>query len=537
MPAKRRAIVSVADKRFLTNFARELIKYNYEILATGGTFRKLKEAEIPVREVSRALKTPEILDGRVKTLHARVLAGVLADMGNPRHVKELATEGIPGVDLVVINFYPFGEKVKAGKTPPAEAVELVDIGGPTLVRAAAKNYKRVGVVSDIEQYREVTRWLKEGDGLLSEEQRLRLALAAFQRTAEFDNAVARYFEHMVPEASAEPVKPTAHVHVHTTSTGELLPPKLTLHLTRVEHLRYGENPHQLAARYSMGGLPSLNFRLIQGQELSYNNYQDAAAALATVSAEYSAPVTACVVKHNNPCGIAIGENALKTFVAARDADPKSAFGGIVGLNVPVDVEIANEIKKTFFEVIVAPDFDPAAVSRLAERKNLRLLKANPAELRSLLRSTPRAVLGPFGVILQTNDTVQERWDELQIVSNVPPPEELRQDILTGLIYIRFLKSNALCVVRKGVMIGAGVGQLSRVDAAAIAIQSAGKDVKGSVLISDGFFPFADTIELAAKAKVGCIVSPAGSKRDIEVVDAANSLKVPLVFAPNRHFLH
>jgi phosphoribosylaminoimidazolecarboxamide formyltransferase/IMP cyclohydrolase len=534
MAAKRRALISVADKRFVTNFARELLKYGYELLSTGGTFKKLKEAGIPVKDLARTLKTPEMLGGRVKTLHSRVLAGILADLDDPRHVKDLQSETIPPIEMVVVNFYAFSERVRPGKTSPADAVELIDIGGPTMVRSAAKNYKHVCVVSSVDQYREVTRWLKDGDGHLNNDQRLSLALDAFRSTAEFDNSVARYFEHLAPRTGDA----TPEESVSTTlSSGELLPAKLTLQLARVEHLRYGENPHQPAARYALNGLPVIPFKLLQGHELSYNNYQDAASALSTVSCEYAEPFAACVVKHANPCGIAIGKDPVKTFIAARDADEKSAFGGIVGLNYPVDSALATELRKTFLEVVIAPDFEDAAIAKLAERKNLRLVRANPADLRAWLRTAPRAVFSPFGAILQGQDNTFERWEDLQIVSSVEPSPDLHQDILTGLSYVRFLKSNSLCVVKNGVMIGAGVGQLSRVDAAEIAIKNAGKEAKGAVLVSDGFFPFADTIEIAAKAKLGCVVAPAGSKRDIEVVGAANQFKIPLIFAPYRHFLH
>jgi phosphoribosylaminoimidazolecarboxamide formyltransferase/IMP cyclohydrolase len=533
MAVKRRAIISVTDKRFLTTFARELLKYGYEILSTGGTYKKLKEAGIPARDLGRTLKTPEMLGGRVKTLHSRVLAGILADLDNPLHVKDLQREALAAVDMVIVNFYPFGERVKAGKTLPQEAVELIDVGGPTMIRAAAKNYKHVSVVSSVEQYREVTRWLKDGEGELTEEQRISLALEAFRTTAEFDMGVVKFLEHYAPKPQAQAqAEPTV-----TAPAGELLPGKLTLQLTRVEPLRYGENPHQQAARYTVSGLPTLPFKQVLGKELSYNNYQDAAAALAIVSAEYAEPVAACVVKHGNPCGIAIGKDLLKTFIAARDADEKSAFGGIVGLNRPVDMALANELRKTFLEVVIAPDFEAAAVAKLAERKNLHLIKASQTELRALQRHTPRIVFGPFGAILQAQDTVQEAWEDLQLVSNLEPPAELRQDILTGLTYIRYLKSNSICIVKDGVMIGAGVGQLSRVDATEIAIKNAGRNVRGAVLVSDAFFPFADSLEFAAKAKVGCVVAPAGSKRDIEVVEAANQYKLSLIFAPYRHFLH
>lgn len=271
--------------------------------------------------------------------------------------------------------------------------------------------------------------------------------------------------------------------------------------------------------------------------MSYNNYLDAAATAAVVTATYPLPYTACVIKHLNPCGIAVGEDPVKTFVRARDADPKSAFGGIVGLNYGVDLKLAKELRRTFFEIIVAPFFDDDAREHLASKKNLRLIEADLDECREMLASSARFAANLLGVFLQGYDVVQEDWNQLHVVTDIEPDEGLRSDILLGLTYIRFLKSNSLCVVKSGVMIGRGVGQMSRVDAAELALKSAGRKCAGAVLVSDGFFPFADSIELAAKAKIGCVVAPAGSKRDQEVVAAANKLKLPLVFAPYRHFLH
>jgi phosphoribosylaminoimidazolecarboxamide formyltransferase / IMP cyclohydrolase len=327
---------------------------------------------------------------------------------------------------------------------------------------------------------------------------------------------------------AEPVKRTP---------AQMLPASLTLQLKQSEKLRYGENPHQQAARYNVGGLPSVPFKVLQGKEMSFNNYLDASAALSVVSAEYNHPYVACVVKHLNPCGIAVADDPIKAFQLARDADPTSAFGGIVGLNCRVDIALASELKRTFFEIVIAPSYEPAAREQLASKLNLRLIQADPQECREVRANSPKLHFTVLGMLLQGQDVAEEQWEQLHVATNSAPAEALREDILLGLSWIRFLKSNSLCLVKDGVMVGAGMGQTSRVKATEIALDSAGKRAASAVLISDGFFPFADSIELAAKAKVACVVAPAGSKRDMEVVAAANKLKLPLVFAPLRHFLH
>jgi phosphoribosylaminoimidazolecarboxamide formyltransferase / IMP cyclohydrolase len=541
MAAKKRALISVADKRFLTNLGRELLRYGYELVASGGTYKKLKEAGIAVKELSRLIKSPEILDGRVKTLHPAVHGGILADRGNPLHMKELDKNGIVTFDLVCVNFYPFGEKAVPGKTKLAAAIEHLDIGGPTMARAAAKNYQHVVVLTNIEQYRELSREFKENDGEVSLAYRTALAAEAFQATSAYEASIAAFFAGSAPKASPSEVAEEAskaQAVALPTKALDAMPEKLSLTLKREESLRYGENPHQQAARYSAGsGLPVAPFKVLQGAEMSYNNYHDASAAISAVSAPYSQPLAACVIKHQNPSGIAIGTDPIKTFMAARDADEESAFGGIVGLNFPVTTALALELRKSFFEVIVAPSFEQAARAELSQKKNLRLVQVDPDDVRTVWSGAPRFSAGLFGVFLQSYDVEYEDWDSLQVVGSTPVPEKLRDDVLTGLRYVRFLKSNAVAIIRDGVMVGAGLGQMSRVAATEIAIRNAGKLAAGSVLVSDGFFPFSDSVELAAKAKIGCVVSPAGSKRDMEVVAAANGLKLPLVFTTKRHFLH
>jgi phosphoribosylaminoimidazolecarboxamide formyltransferase/IMP cyclohydrolase len=538
---KKRVLISVADKRFLTTIARDLIKYGYEIYASGGTQAKLKEAGIASKDISRALSAPEILGGRVKTLHVNVMASILADMSDKAHAKDMAKLGLAPFDMVVVNFYPFGEKVTPGKTTAAQAVELVDIGGPTMVRAAAKNYKNVAVVCSVEQYKDVTHELKAGDGHLTEGFRLRLASEAFAVTAQYEQAISAYFTHMAPrpkQSDAAADKPAESATMaKARPAGELLPARLTLNFKQADSLRYGENPHQPAARYTADNLATVPFKFLQGKEMSYNNYHDASAALAVVSADYPKACAACVVKHQNPCGAAVGDDPLKTFMEAWRADEESAFGGIIGLNFTVNGKVAAEIRKSFFEIVIAPGFDEAAKAELSSKKNLILLQANPDDVRNIMATTPRLTSSLFGYFLQAFDTESENWEQLNVVSQTPVPEKLRDDVITGLRYVRFLKSNSLCVVKDGVMVGAGLGQMSRVAACKIALENAGKRAAGAVLISDGFFPFADSLEIAAKAKVGAVVAPAGSKRDMEVVAAANSLKLPLVFCPNRHFLH
>ena len=535
MATKRRALISVSDKRYITTFARDLIKLDYELISTGGTYKKLKQAKIPCKEVSRVYNTTEMLDGRVKTLHPHIMAGILADSSNDKHMKELKSKRIVPIDMVVVNFYPFHEKVKPGKTPVPTAIELIDIGGPSMVRAASKNYKSVIVLSDIEQYRQIIRELKDGEGELSPEYRMWLAGEAFRLTSEYEQAVSAYFKYVSVDPTTEEEEDISVADADMPA--EILPAKLTLELSKAQPLRYGENPHQDAARYIVKGLPILGFKILQGKEMSYNNYLDAAAVTDTMSAQYTRKYAACVVKHLNPCGIAVGDDPVKTFINAREADPQSAFGGIVGLNYEVDEKLAKELRKTFLEIIVAPSFTKEALSELGTKKNLRLVEVDLDSNIRLQASSPRLYATQFGILLQSYDVVQENWEELQLVSATEPPEKLKEDILLGLTFVRFIKSNSLCIVKDGVMIGRGVGQMSRVDAAEQALASAGNKAKGAVLVSDGFFPFADSLELAAKAKIACVVAPAGSKRDMEVVAAADKLKLPLIFAPHRHFRH
>jgi phosphoribosylaminoimidazolecarboxamide formyltransferase/IMP cyclohydrolase len=339
------------------------------------------------------------------------------------------------------------------------------------------------------------------------------------------------------DSSSEKASEVAPAPAKARPASELLPPRLNLNLKQADSLRYGENPHQPAARYTSENLASVPFKFLQGKEMSYNNYHDASAALAVVSADYPKACAACVVKHQNPCGAAIGDDPVKTFLEAWRADEESAFGGIIGLNFTVNGKVAAEIRKSFFEIVIAPGFDDSAKNELSGKKNLILLQASPEDVRNIMATTPRLTSSLFGYFLQAYDTESENWEQLNVVSATAVPDKLRDDVITGLRFVRFLKSNSLCVVKDGSMVGAGLGQMSRVAACKIALENAGKRAAGAVLVSDGFFPFADSLELAAKAKVGCVVAPAGSKRDMEVVAAANSLKLPLVFCPNRHFLH
>ena len=532
MAANRRAIVSVSDKRFITTFARDLAKLGYDIISTGGTHAKLVQAKVPCKDLAKVYNAPSMLDGRVKTLQQALMAGVLADRQNPAHVKELKAKKIHPIEMVVVNFYQFDEKVKS-KTPLSQAIELVDIGGPTMVRAAAKNYRNVAVVSNVDQYRMVIRLLKEHDGELPEDFRLWLASEVFKQTAEYDKSISAYFSSRAPEQPGE----EESGGIPSPAGAEILPSKFSFELAQSQNLRYGENPHQAAARYNVKGLPTIGMKIHQGKEMSYNNYLDAVAVSDVIAAKYPYPYVAVVVKHLNPCGIAVGNDPVKTLVKAREADAKSAFGGIVGLNYPVDEVVADEIKRTFLELVVAPSFTDAALAKLKSKMNLRLAQLPLADYQQMQETTGRVLLSPFGALVQEHDIVQEEWGKLQQASATVAPENLHEDILLGLTYIRFLKSNSLCVVKNGVMIGRGVGQMSRVDATEQALASAGSKAKGAVLVSDGFFPFADSLELAAKAKIGCVVAPAGSKRDMEVVAAADKLGLPLLFAPYRHFRH
>jgi phosphoribosylaminoimidazolecarboxamide formyltransferase/IMP cyclohydrolase len=509
---KRRALVSVSDKRGVAAFARKLSGMGFEIISTGGTAKALEESRVPVVQVADVTGAPEMLDGRVKTLHPKIHGGILADLENPDHVMQLVDHDIGPIDLVCINLYPFEETV-AGDPSEKEAIEQIDVGGPTMLRAAAKNFKSVTVVPSPEFYNEVISEI-ENEGQVTEETRRRLALAAFRRTAAYDAAISEWLD----GAEADP-----------------FPKRRIVRYEKASSLRYGENPHQEAAYYAEEGEEHLlsGVEKLQGREISFNNLYDLDAArrlLADLS-DLETPASAVIVKHANPCGAAIGGSAADAYRKALASDPLSAFGGIVVLSGEVDEELAAEISDVFTEVLVAPGYTPQARDILAAKPNTRVLQAGPIARPPL---STKSVTG--GVLLQQADSVEDASGYRVVTEKHPSPEQM-EDLLFAWRVARTVKSNAIVLVKDGATVGVGAGQMSRVDSSETAVKKAGERVRGAAAASDAFFPFADGVEALAEAGVKAVIQPGGSVRDEEVVEAANRHGVAMVFTGRRHFNH
>lgn len=510
----RRALLSVSDKTGLVQLAHGLAEAGVEIISTGGTARVLREAGLTVRTVEEVTGFPEILDGRVKTLHPAIHGGILARR-EPAHLAELAAYGIGPIDLVVVNLYPFARTVARPGVSLDEAVEQIDIGGVALLRAAAKNFAAVTVLCDPTDYPLVLAELRQ-QGDVSLETRKWLALKAFRHTAGYDAAIADWLAGQFPEASAE-----------------LFPDELHLHLWRVQTLRYGENPHQRAALYGLTpDAAPLGGRLLQGKPLSYNNLLDLDAAWRAVG-DFSAP-TVVIVKHNNPCGVASAETLAEAFSLALASDPVSAFGSVIAVNRPFDEPTVEALGDLFVEAIAAPDFTAGARQRLARRPACRLLQIGDGGAESpAIRWELRSIR--YGILLQEPDTLgDEGW---QVVSARPPTVEERESLAFAWRVVKHVRSNAIVLARGRATVGIGAGQMSRVDAVRVAVLKAGERARGAVLASDAFFPFPDGVEEAARAGVTAIVQPGGSMRDAEVIAAADAAGLAMLFTGRRHFRH
>ena len=511
---KRRALISVSDKRGIEDFARRLSGMGFEIISTGGTARTLTEAGVRVVPVSEVTGAPEILGGRVKTLHPKIHGGILADLGDPDHVEQLVEQDIGPIDLVCINLYPFEETV-AGGAPEKEVIEQIDIGGPAMLRAAAKNFGSVIVVPSPEVYEEVLAAL-ESEGQVPEETRRRLALAAFRRTAEYDAAISGWLSEQV-EGEAEG-----------------FPERRTVRYERVSGLRYGENPHQAAAYYAEVGAEHLmsGVEILQGREISFNNLYDldAARTLLADLSDLGTPA-AVIVKHANPCGAAVGDSLMDAYRKALASDPQSAFGGIVALSGEVDGDLAAEISSIFTEILVAPGFTAKAREILSTKPNVRVLVAGLLDRPAL---SSKYVTG--GVLLQASDAVEDD-SEYRVVTEARPSPQQMGDLIFAWRVARVVKSNAIVLAKDGATVGVGAGQMSRVDSSGIAVRKAGKRAQGAAAASDAFFPFADGVEALAEAGIEAVIQPGGSVRDEEVVEAANRHGLAMVFTGRRHFLH
>jgi len=517
----RRALVSVFNKEGVVELCQTLVRLEIEILSSGGTARLLAEHDVPVTRVADYTGFPEMLDGRVKTLHPRIHAGILAVRSNTEHMADLEQHEIAPLDLVVVNLYPFEETAAKPGATRAEVVEMIDIGGPTLVRAAAKNHDHVGVVVSPADYARVATEL-EADGGLSDATRLELAAKAFGHTARYDTAVGGYLSQAaVPDPGGEASPFGAH---------------LQLDYVKAQDLRYGENPHQRAAFYrdpATGGPTVASAKQLQGKELSFNNILDFDAALA-LAAEFS-PTACAIIKHGNPCGAALGSNPGEAFSRALECDPLSAFGGVIAFNRPLDRATAEAVAEIFFEGVIAPSFDDEARKALKRKKKLRLLEVGDLSRYSDGGFDLRRVRG--GLLAQEWDRVEESVRDSRVVTERQPTEEEWQALEFAWKVARHVKSNAIIYTTADRTLGVGAGQMSRVDSARLGVQKAQSSLQGAAMASDAFFPFRDGLDVPAEAGITAVVQPGGSIRDAEVIEAANEHGMTMVLTGRRHFRH
>lgn len=512
--ARKRALISVFDKTGVVEFAKRLAAQGFEIISTGGTYSLLRDNQVDVIGISEVTDFPEIMDGRVKTLHPAVHGGLLAMRNNEEHTKQMEELGIDYIDVVAVNLYPFQETIAKPDVTYEDAIENIDIGGPTMLRAAAKNHADVTVVVDVNDYDEVARQI-EADGVTQLETRKRLAAKVFRHTAAYDALIADYLSKQV---------------------GEALPERYTVTYEKVQDLRYGENPHQKAAFYRKPLLEQGNItsaEQLHGKELSYNNINDANAALQILK-EFDEPA-AVAVKHMNPCGVGIGADVLEAFSKAYEADPTSIFGGIVAVNGLVNEEMAKRLHDIFLEIVIAPEFTDEALAVLQKKKNIRLLKLGYLQPKQQAGLVLTSVEG--GMLVQEEDRLQVTEADLRVVTKRKPTEDELKQLLFGWKVVKHVKSNAIALVKDNMTIGVGAGQMNRVGAAKIAIEQAGDKAVGSVLASDAFFPMGDTVALAAEAGIKAIIQPGGSIRDEESIANADANDIAMVFTSVRHFKH
>ena len=511
----KRALISVSDKTGVLEFAKELKNLGYEIISSSGTAKYLKENGIDVIEVSQLTGFPEILDGRVKTLHPKIHGGILAIRDNQDHMKQLQENDIKPIDIVAINLYPFENTVKKGADLD-EIIENIDIGGPAMVRASAKNYKYVAIITDPKDYSDIINELKEY-GEITIHTKKKLSLKAFRHTAFYDSIISQVLNEKF-------------------EINEDFPENLTIPMRLKSGLRYGENPHQKASLYINpleNGISVADSEILQGKEMSFNNYYDVDSAVLLVK-EFEEP--ACViVKHNNPCGVAVAENVKQAYTLALETDPKSAFGGIVAFNKEVDEDTAKELTKLFLEVVVAPSFSDSALEVLKTKKNLRVVKVKNFD-KKLEGKDIKRISG--GYLLQ--DRNLGLYTELKVVTDRQPTEKELEDLIFALKVVKHVKSNAVVIAKDKRTVGIGVGQTSRVDSLETAIKKAKEfnlPLEGSVLASEAFFPFRDSIDTAAKEGIKAVIQPGGSIRDQEVIDACNEHGIAMIFTNMRHFKH
>ncbi len=522
----RRALVSVSDKTGIVEFARELERFEVEIISTGGTAKALREAGIKVRDISDVTGFPEMMDGRVKTLHPRIHGGLLALRDNEAHLSAMLEHGIEAIDLVVVNLYPFEETIAREDVTLEEAVEQIDIGGPSMIRSAAKNFRDVAVLVSPEGYGGVLEELNDNNGSLTSSTRLELAVHAFIETSFYDATIFNYLNQL------------AYAEEGTSETAiESLPDDEVLDLEKISDLRYGENPHQKAALYKVEesdiyathGVAQAE--LLGGKEMSYNNYVDADAAW-QLACDFEE--TACtIIKHTNPAGVGLGASTEEAYRRALATDPVSAFGGVIAFNRKVDEAAARALTEIFTEVVIAPDYEEQAIEALRAKKNLRVLRAGAVGRAEGLEY--KQISG--GMLVQTRDAHQLSRDDLKVVTRRAPTDEETRALLFAWTVCKHTKSNAIVYAREGQTVGVGAGQMSRVDSVRLGAMRAQLPVRGSVLASDAFFPFRDGVDEAAKHGITALIQPGGSVRDQEVIAAADEHGLAMVFTGVRHFKH
>ena len=509
----KRALVSVSDKTNLVPFVSSLVELGYEIISTGGTKKALEAAGIKTIGISEVTDFPEIIDGRVKTLHPKVHGALLCVRDNPDHVRQIEELGIQYIDLVCVNLYPFKETVQKPGVSHEEIIENIDIGGPSMLRSASKNYKFIPVLCDPSDYDAVVKELRE-NGETSLTTREYLAAKVFRHTASYDTMIASYL---------------------TERTGEKYPEKFTITFDKVQELRYGENPHQSAAFYKgMNPQYSLaNAKQLHGKELSYNNIQDGNAAIEILK-DFEGQPAVVGLKHMNPCGVGIGKTIEEAWDKAYEADPVSIFGGIVAFNEPIHASVAEKLSKIFLEIIIAPAFDEDAFEILSKKKNIRLMQLDTSlEVNAKYKVTNVN----DGLLVQDIDDHKITAEDLRCVTNRKPTEEELKQLLFAWKVVKHVKSNAIVLVKDNMTIGVGAGQMNRVGAAKIAIEQAGEKAKGSIMSSDAFFPMPDTVEEAVKAGVTAIIQPGGSIKDQLSIDVCNEHGIAMVYTGVRHFKH
>jgi phosphoribosylaminoimidazolecarboxamide formyltransferase/IMP cyclohydrolase len=528
----RRAILSVTDKTGLVDFARKVSALGVELISTGGTAKLLRDSGVTVKDIFELTGFPEMLDGRVKTLHPKVHGGILHRRDNPKHVAAVAQHGIAPIDMVVVNLYAFEQTAAKPGVTFEELIENIDIGGPSMIRSAAKNFHDVAIVTSPADYDSIADEMSRSAGSLSPETKWRLAQKAFATTAAYDSAIASTLQRIPADSF--------HLQPETAA----FPPTLRFTFQKILDLRYGENPHQKAAMYSDGSHVGVaNARQLQGKELSYNNIVDLQAAW-DLAQEFDEPVVA-IIKHTNPCGTATGKTLAEAYKRALECDPVSAFGGVIGVNRPIDAEAAEEMHKLFLEVIAAPAFDEAATAKFASKKNLRLVEvidpSSPGRIGQAANATSSGnwVLKNIsgGLLVQDADVRPLQADDLRVVTKRPPTPEETRALLFAWKVCKHVKSNAIVYARDGQTVGVGAGQMSRVDSAKIGAMKAQLPLQGTVAASDAFFPFPDGVEEIAKAGATAIIQPGGSQRDSEVIAAADRLGLAMLCTGIRHFRH